>query len=74
MLFKGNYDPQIVAGSGSSAGFQNFTVSIPSATPKGPALLNIGHYFLGGVCDHRREIKLSLNPFPRLHWFRVPRA
>ncbi|EIW60107.1 uncharacterized protein TRAVEDRAFT_35836 [Trametes versicolor FP-101664 SS1] len=49
VLFKGNYDPQIVAGSGSSAGFQNFTVTIPSATPKGPALLNIGHYFLGGA-------------------------
>ncbi|KAI0636742.1 hypothetical protein C8Q77DRAFT_522015 [Trametes polyzona] len=49
VLFKGDYDPQLVPGSGSSAGFQNYTITVPSATPKGPAVLTVGHFFLGGA-------------------------
>ncbi|KAI0672989.1 hypothetical protein C8Q78DRAFT_692010 [Trametes maxima] len=48
-LYKGNFDPQLVPGSGSSARFQNFTVQVPSTTPKGQALLTVVHYFLSGA-------------------------
>ncbi|KAI0372890.1 hypothetical protein BV20DRAFT_938800 [Pilatotrama ljubarskyi] len=48
-LFKGNYDPQLTPGSGSSAGFQNYTVQIPATMPKGTAMLSVAHFFLGGA-------------------------
>ncbi|KAI0819522.1 hypothetical protein BC628DRAFT_1413656 [Trametes gibbosa] len=49
VLFQGDYNPQLTPGSGSSAGFQNYTVTIPASTPKGPALLVVAHFFLGGA-------------------------
>ncbi|KAI0362378.1 hypothetical protein OH77DRAFT_1491776 [Trametes cingulata] len=48
-LFKGDYSPQITPGSGSSAGFQNYTVQVPSTLAKGPAVLTVAHFFLGGA-------------------------
>ncbi|KAI9070021.1 hypothetical protein FKP32DRAFT_1599540, partial [Trametes sanguinea] len=48
-LYKGDYSPQVVPGSGSSAAFQNYTVQVPATMPKGPALLAVGHFFLAGA-------------------------
>ncbi|KAL7283582.1 hypothetical protein ACG7TL_003017 [Trametes sanguinea] len=48
-LYKGDYSPQVVPGSGSTAAFQNYTVQVPATMPKGPALLAVGHFFLAGV-------------------------
>ncbi|KAH9857114.1 hypothetical protein C2E23DRAFT_856622 [Lenzites betulinus] len=49
LLFQGYYKPQLTPGSGSSAGFQNYTVHIPVSAPKGPAALIVAHFFLGGA-------------------------
>ncbi|KAH9901579.1 hypothetical protein C8Q73DRAFT_832994 [Cubamyces lactineus] len=48
-LLKGDYSPQVVSGSFSTMAFQNYTVQVPATTPKGPALLAVAHFYLGGA-------------------------
>ena len=59
-LFKGDYSPQTIPGSFSTAAFQNYTVQVPATTPKGPALLSVAHFFLGGVSLGRSPSEYAL--------------
>ena len=49
MLFAGPYAPQAATPGGTTL-VQNYTVTIPSDFPSGPALLSVPHFVLVGVC------------------------
>ena len=54
VLFAGPYTPQAVPGSTTLV--QNYTVTVPSDFPSGPALLSVPHFVLVGV---RACVRLS---------------
>ncbi|KAF5348506.1 hypothetical protein D9756_009646 [Leucocoprinus leucothites] len=49
LLYSGPYDPQRDPNSGSIVIYQNFTVTIPSHIPEGPAVLGVAHFYLLGA-------------------------
>ncbi|KAI0632497.1 hypothetical protein C8Q77DRAFT_1218845 [Trametes polyzona] len=53
-LYAGSYTPQLRPG-GSDL-FENFTVSVPSDFPSGPAALSVAHFSLVGVSVFRLAI------------------
>ena len=48
VLFAGPYAPQVAVPGGTTL-VQNYTVTIPSDFPSGPALLSVPHFVLVGV-------------------------
>ena len=48
VLFAGPYAPQAATPGGTTL-VQNYTVTIPSDFPSGPALLSVPHFVLVGV-------------------------